>query len=197
MRHGLERWGGRRRPIAEVLLLAAASTRSVARMARFSVRSGSLAFARLYGKACKRSFERTGANGRERSHALPCKGRGFESHHPLLISADAVRVVLAVNGHRSVARFTRRDVGARRLPRLGGSCEARDVPGDCPIHAVSPVARSFDFRMVERGRFRRSPATYSLAVSSTAARCTSVGLMLLGGLAGDAPHELRAGDGCA
>jgi hypothetical protein len=34
------------RPIAEVLLLAAASTRSVARMARFSVRSGSLAFAR-------------------------------------------------------------------------------------------------------------------------------------------------------
>jgi hypothetical protein len=65
----------------------------------------------------------------------------------------------------------------------------RSTAGDCPIHAVSPVARSFDFRMVERGRFRRSPATYLLAISGTATRCTSVGL--------DARHELRAGDGCA
>jgi hypothetical protein len=39
---------------------------SVARMARFGVRLGSLAFARLNENRCKQRVERTGANGRER-----------------------------------------------------------------------------------------------------------------------------------
>jgi len=43
---------------------------SVARMARFGVRSGSVAFARLDGSPCKKQLERTGANGR--SH-LSCR----------------------------------------------------------------------------------------------------------------------------
>jgi hypothetical protein len=38
-------------------------------MARFGVRWGSLAFARLHGSPAKSWFERTDANGRERSLA--------------------------------------------------------------------------------------------------------------------------------
>jgi hypothetical protein len=44
--------------------------KSVARMARFGVRSGSVAFARLHGTSANGRFERTDANGRERSLAL-------------------------------------------------------------------------------------------------------------------------------
>jgi hypothetical protein len=43
---------------------------AVARMARFGVRSGSRPFARSDGKPERERFERTGANGRERTRAL-------------------------------------------------------------------------------------------------------------------------------
>jgi hypothetical protein len=42
----------------------------MARMARFGVRSGPVAFARRKGTAGNRRFDRTGANGRERSLAF-------------------------------------------------------------------------------------------------------------------------------
>src|SRR5579862_3237004 len=50
-------------------------------MARFGVRSGSLAFARPDEGAVTKRPERTGANIARICHA---EGRGFESHHPLL-----------------------------------------------------------------------------------------------------------------
>jgi hypothetical protein len=46
---------------------------AVARMARFGVRSGSVAFARWDDHGVNTRFERTGANGRERRSHLPCR----------------------------------------------------------------------------------------------------------------------------
>ena len=57
---------------------------SVGKMARFGVRSGSLAFAHLNESPANRRFDRTGAHWSERSLALPMqKVVGFESHHLL------------------------------------------------------------------------------------------------------------------
>ena len=50
-----------------------AAERGVARMARFGVRSGAVAFARLSQHPATSGFERTGANGREHRRLLPCR----------------------------------------------------------------------------------------------------------------------------
>jgi hypothetical protein len=61
--------------------------RRVARMARFGVRSGSVTFARLHGSPANKRFERTGANGRERSLALAMQK--VEGSSPFIRSSTA------------------------------------------------------------------------------------------------------------
>ena len=86
---------------------------SVARMARFGVRSGSVAFARFDGKPRNSRFERTGANGRERSLALAM--HKVEGSSPFIRSERACKSAGAVvdTGNRGckMAAFMLEPVG--------------------------------------------------------------------------------------
>jgi hypothetical protein len=63
-------------------------------MARFGVRSGSLAFARLIGNPGNERFERTVANGRERSLAFAMQKVVGSS--PIIRSERACKIAGAV-----------------------------------------------------------------------------------------------------
>jgi hypothetical protein len=67
-------------------------------MARFGVRSGSLAFARSDGTGAIRRFERTGAHGREHRSHLTC--RGVVSSSPIIRARGEAR-----RGVRSVGAW--------------------------------------------------------------------------------------------
>jgi hypothetical protein len=71
-------------------------------MARFGVRSGSVSFARLEGSPANTRFERTGANGSERSLALATQ-KVVGSSPIIRPGDDLVEVIGDVGGRRRVS----------------------------------------------------------------------------------------------
>ena len=75
--------------------------KSVARMASFGVRSGSVLFARLRRSSANSLFERTGANGRERSLAFAMQK--VEGSSPFIRSQNPRKAGVFVCGHGYVS----------------------------------------------------------------------------------------------